>query len=63
MPLHETTLKVGAPIILLRNLNPSMGLCNGTRLIVTHLGERLLEAVIITGDKRGEKGLHSPLGT
>jgi ATP-dependent DNA helicase PIF1 len=29
-----------------------MGLCNGTRLIVTQLGDRLLEAVIIT---RGEK--------
>jgi hypothetical protein len=55
MPLHVTTLTVGAPIILLRNLNPSMGLCNGTRLIITQLGDRLLEAVIITGDNRGDR--------
>jgi ATP-dependent DNA helicase PIF1 len=31
---HELELKVGMPILLLRNLNQSIGLCNGTRLIV-----------------------------
>jgi ATP-dependent DNA helicase PIF1 len=35
--------------MLLRNLNQSEGLCNGTRLIVTALGEMVLEAQIITG--------------
>jgi ATP-dependent DNA helicase PIF1 len=29
-PLHKTVLKVGVPIILLRNIDPSNGLCNGT---------------------------------
>src|SRR5438270_10509732 len=33
LPSHKLSLKVGSPIILLRNLNPSDGLCNGTRLI------------------------------
>uniref|UniRef100_A0A3Q7I137 ATP-dependent DNA helicase n=1 Tax=Solanum lycopersicum TaxID=4081 RepID=A0A3Q7I137_SOLLC len=37
IPNHEVQLKVGTPVMLLRNLNQSEGLCNGTRLIVTHL--------------------------
>ncbi|GBM13249.1 hypothetical protein AVEN_126823-1 [Araneus ventricosus] len=37
MPPHELNLKVGAAIMLLRNLNPSAGLCNGTRLIIRTL--------------------------
>jgi ATP-dependent DNA helicase PIF1 len=35
---HKLELKVGMPILLLRNLNQSIGLCNGTRLIVKRLG-------------------------
>ncbi len=35
---HKLELKVGVPIFLLRNLNQSIGLCNGTRLIVNRLG-------------------------
>jgi hypothetical protein len=35
---HKLELKVGMPILLLRNLNQSIGLCNGTRLIVKILG-------------------------
>jgi hypothetical protein len=35
---HKLELKVGEPIFLLRNLNQSIGLCNGTRLIVKKLG-------------------------
>jgi len=35
---HELELKVGVPILLLCNLNQSIGLCNGTRLIVKRLG-------------------------
>jgi len=52
---HKLELKVGVPILLLRNLNQSIGLCNGTRLIVKRLGQRVIEAEIITGnnvDKR-----------
>ncbi|KAI9193846.1 hypothetical protein LWI28_000636 [Acer negundo] len=37
LPNHELHLKIGIPIILLRNINPSADLCNGTRLIVIPL--------------------------
>ncbi len=47
---HELELKVGVPILLLCNLNQSIGLCNDTRLIVKRLGQRVIEAEIITGN-------------
>ncbi|XP_020398792.1 ATP-dependent DNA helicase PIF1-like [Zea mays] len=47
-------LKKGVPIMLLRNLNQSEGLCNGTRLIITSLGDLILEAKIITGIQTGK---------
>ena len=37
LPQHKITLKPGVPIMLIRNLNPSAGLCNGTRLIFSHM--------------------------
>ncbi len=50
LPPHRLRLKVGAPIIMLRNLNQAKGLCNGTRLIARKLGARVLETEIIFGD-------------
>ncbi|SGY77439.1 BQ5605_C005g03639 [Microbotryum silenes-dioicae] len=35
-PAHHLRLKEGIPVVLLRNLDPDAGLCNGTRLIVSH---------------------------
>ncbi|XP_026400441.1 ATP-dependent DNA helicase PIF1-like [Papaver somniferum] len=57
MPLFKLQLKVGCPIILMRNLAPLEGLCNGRRLLVTHCGKYLIQAKIVTGKKRkiGEK--------
>lgn len=52
-PLHNLTLKVGVPIMLLRNLSQTNGLCNGTRLIVTSLGQRVIQAKILTGTHVG----------
>ncbi|PIA30591.1 hypothetical protein AQUCO_05500124v1 [Aquilegia coerulea] len=42
-------LKKGCPIMLLRNLHPRDGLCNGTRLMVEQLGVRVIEARLLTG--------------
>jgi hypothetical protein len=53
LPDHHLQLKVGVPIMLLRNLDPIKGLCNGTRLIMTQLTHRIIEAYIITGKARG----------
>ena len=44
-------MKIGAIIILLRNLNLEDGLCNGTRLIVRSLSEYVIKADIITENK------------
>ena len=52
LPPHELQLKQGVPVMLLRNLDPRQGLCNGTRLVVDSIIEnRLLRATIITGSK------------
>lgn len=40
--------------MLIRNLNISEGLCNGTRLLVLELCTNLLKCEILTGDKKGE---------
>ena len=53
LPPHKLYLKKNSPIILLRNLNPKEGLLNGTRLRVLHLGERIIEAKIMTCRKKG----------
>ena len=50
---YKLILKISAIIILLRNLNLEDGLCNGTRLIVRSLGEYVIKADIITGNKAG----------
>ena len=43
MPPHSLLLKIGMPVVLLRNLNPLKGDCNGTRYVVRRVSRRLLE--------------------
>ena len=54
LPPSRLALKVGSPVMLLRNLYPKEGLCNGTRLIVTRLGQRCIEVRILGGDFHGQ---------
>jgi ATP-dependent DNA helicase PIF1 len=53
MPPHNLTLKIGVPIILLRNINPPR-LCNGTRLSVKNMMNNVIEATILNGKFKGE---------
>ncbi|XP_056846795.1 uncharacterized protein LOC130497734 [Raphanus sativus] len=57
LPNHRLCLKVGAPVMMLRNLNQDLGLCNGTRMMVTRLGSRIVQAEIMTGTEVGEQVL------
>ncbi|CAN1162782.1 ATP-dependent DNA helicase PIF1 [Linum perenne] len=53
MPEHQLRLKPYSIVMLLRNLNPSAGLCNGTRILLTDLGEHTLRGLIIGGSYEG----------
>jgi len=55
LPNHKIKLKVGVPVMLLRNLDQNAGLCNGTRLIITRLGRYVLEGKVISGSNIGDK--------
>nr|GEW84909.1 DNA helicase [Tanacetum cinerariifolium] len=46
-PSHYLELKVGALVMLLRNINLAGGLCNGTRMIVRKMLTKLIEVQII----------------
>ncbi|CZT06983.1 uncharacterized protein RAG0_12554 [Rhynchosporium agropyri] len=54
LPPAVLHLKVGTPIMLLRNLNQPAGLCNGSRMAVTSLWKHCIEARLIGGDFNGE---------
>jgi hypothetical protein len=54
-PCHKLVLKESAMVMLLRNLNQTMGLCNGTRLLISQLGQRVLRCVILTGSRIGDE--------
>jgi ATP-dependent DNA helicase PIF1 len=55
MPPHELNLKIGAVVILLRNLDPTRALCNGTRMVVKQIMSRLIDCEVLTGSSKGTR--------
>ncbi|KAK9062537.1 hypothetical protein SSX86_019724 [Deinandra increscens subsp. villosa] len=55
LPNHKLVLKVGVPVMLLRNIDQKSGLCNGTRLKVISIGKRVIEAEVIFGSNIGDR--------
>ncbi|KIL54493.1 hypothetical protein M378DRAFT_1055673 [Amanita muscaria Koide BX008] len=55
LPPSKLRLKIGCPIMILRNLDPRRGLCNGTRAILLRASQRVLEVKVIGGDFEDER--------
>ena len=57
LPPAHLRMKPGCPLILLRNLRPSDGLCNGTRMTLLRAMPRILEVRIMGGEHDGKVAL------
>ncbi|XP_068464800.1 uncharacterized protein [Phaseolus vulgaris] len=55
LPPHILKLKKGAPLMLLRNIYPKSGLCNGTRLLCRGFYMNMLDVEILTGQHAGKR--------
>ena len=55
LPPALLCLKVGCSVILLRNLDPGEGLCNGTRIVILNMRRKMLQCRIISKNKRFTK--------
>lgn len=51
-PQHRLFMKIGQPVMILRNLSIGSGLCNGTRLVILSVSSYILRFIVITGPKR-----------
>jgi hypothetical protein len=56
IPPHQLTLKKGAPIMMMRNSNPDLSLCNGTRLRIVEFKPHVIHALIMTSAHQAEHG-------
>jgi len=54
LPLAKLALKVGCPIMVLWNINPGEGVCNGSHGILTCATPWVLEVQLLTGEHAGE---------
>ncbi|XP_066311307.1 uncharacterized protein [Miscanthus floridulus] len=55
LPPRVLKLKIGCPVILLRNIDPMNGLCNGTRLIIQGFQKNTIDAEIVLGQHAGKR--------
>jgi hypothetical protein len=49
LPPYVLKLKIGYPVILLRNIDPANGLCNSTRLIIWGFQKNTIDVEIVLG--------------
>ena len=54
LPVAHLQLKVGCPIIILHNIDPHHGLCNGTRAVILDMNPHVLHIQLLTGDHAGD---------
>jgi hypothetical protein len=54
LPLAKLELKMGCPVMVLKNLDAANGVCNGSRGILTRYSNRVLEVKLLTGEHAGE---------
>ncbi|XP_020970281.1 uncharacterized protein LOC110268453 [Arachis ipaensis] len=57
LPPHKLILKVGVPVMLLRNIDQFSDLCNGTRLQVRKLENYVIECEVLTSNNVGHIAL------
>ena len=55
IPYQALKLKVGVPIMLLRNVDQSASLSNDSRLVITRLSNHVIEAKVLVGNNISKK--------
>ena len=63
LPLAKLTLKVGCPVMVLKNLDAANEVCNGSRGILTRYGNRVLEVKLLTGEHAAQTVFIPRVGT
>ena len=54
-PPHELRLKINTIVMLLRNINTAIGLCNGTRMAIEKMNNETLECKVLSGIMKDKK--------
>ena len=54
VPKHKLVLKVNQPVMLMRNLDVTAGLCNGTRLLIVKMQDNILICRVLVGPAAGK---------
>jgi ATP-dependent DNA helicase PIF1 len=55
LPPHVLKLKIGCPVMLLGNIDPTNRLCNGTKLIIRGFQKNSIDAEIVLGEHAGKR--------
>ena len=50
---HELKLKLGVPVMLLRNIDPANGHCNGVKYVINNINKHIIELRAIAGANIG----------